>query len=161
MLPLVCQKDEKLEKIPFIEIYGKAASIVLQRKIAEDSLKESQEIFSSVATYAPVPIAIIEADGRYQFVNQKFTEIFGYDLNDFKTGKEWFSLAYPDPEYRKKVIATWKSDLEASISGQQRPEIFTVRCKNGVDREILFRPVTLSDDKECVVYEDITEQQRS
>ncbi len=34
-------KGEKLEKIPFIEIYGKAASLVLQRKIAEDSLKGS------------------------------------------------------------------------------------------------------------------------
>ena len=154
-------KGQELEKIPFIELYGRAASIVLHRKIAEESLKESQEIFTNVATNAPVPIAIIEADGRYQFVNQKFTEIFGYDLQDFTTGKEWFSLAYPDPEYRKKVIASWKSDLRASVSGQQRPEIFTVRCKNGFDREILFRPVSLSDGKECVVYEDITEQHKS
>ena len=150
-------KGRELEKIPFIEIYGRAASIVLQREIAEESLKKSREIFSNVATYAPVPIAIIEADGRYQFVNQKFTEVFGYDLHDFTMGKEWFSLAYPDPEYRKKVIDSWKSDLKASMSGQQRPEIFTVRCKNGLDREILFRPVSLSDGKECVVYEDVTE----
>jgi len=154
-------KGQKLEKIPFIELYGRAASIVLQRKIAEESLKESQEIFSNVATYAPVPISIIEADGRYQFVNQKFTKVFGYDLRDFTTGKEWFSLAYPDPEYRKKVIHSWKSDLMGSMSGQQRPEIFTVRCKNGLDREILFRPVSLSDGKECVVYEDVTEQHKT
>jgi PAS domain S-box-containing protein len=151
-------KGAAIPDIQLIETYARAASIALQRKIAEDSLKESQEIFSSVAKYAPIPIAIIEPDGRYQFVNQKFIEIFGYDLNDFKTGKEWFSLAYPDPAYRKKIIATWKSDLEASRYGQQRPETFTVRCKNGVDREIIFRPVTLSDNKQCIVYEDITEQ---
>ena len=47
------------------------------------------------------------------------------------------------------------------MSGQQRPEIFTVRCKNGLDREILFRPVSLSDGKECVVYEDVTEQHKT
>ena len=64
-------KGEELEKIPFIEIYGKAASIALQRKIAEDSLKRSEEIFSSVAQNAPVPIAIIESDGIYRYVNQK------------------------------------------------------------------------------------------
>jgi PAS domain S-box-containing protein len=145
--------------IQLIETYARAASIALQRKIAEDSLKESQEIFSSVAKYAPVPIAIIDPDGRYEFVNQKFIDIFGYDLNDFKTGKEWFFLAYPDAAYRKKVIAAWKSDLETSISTQQRTETFTVRCKNGVDREIVFRPVTLSGNKQCVVYEDITDQQ--
>jgi PAS domain S-box-containing protein len=154
-------EGKELDKVQFIEIYARAASIVLQREIAEKSLKESREIFSNVATYAPVPIAIIEADGRYQFVNQKFIEIFGYDLNDFKTGKEWFSLAYPDPEYRKTIIASWKSDLIASMKGQQRPETFTVRCKNGVDREITFRPVSLSDGKECVVYEDVTEHHKA
>ncbi|MCK9593368.1 MAG: PAS domain S-box protein [Methanoregula sp.] len=151
-------KGAAVPDIQFIETYAQAASIALHRRIAEESLKESREIFTSVATYAPVPIAIIEPDGRYQFINQKFVEIFGYDLNDFKTGKEWFSLAYPDPDYRRKVIATWKSDLEASMSGQQRPETFTVRCKNGVDREIFFLPVTLSDNKQCIVYEDITER---
>ncbi|HWS22724.1 MAG TPA: PAS domain S-box protein, partial [Methanoregula sp.] len=125
------------------------------------TLRESEEIFSSVAQQSPFPIAIIEPDGTYRYVNQKFVETFGYDLNDFKTGREWFSLAYPDPHYRKKVIDTWKSDLEASESGIERPEIFTVRCKNGVDREIVFHPVTLSDQKQCIVYEDLTDQHKA
>jgi PAS domain S-box-containing protein len=154
-------EGEKLEKIPFIELYGKAASIVLQRPFTDDSLRESQEIFSSVAENAPVSIAIISSDGRYHYVNKKFIETFGYDLNDVKTGRDWFSLVYPDPEYRKKVIATWKSDYEKSGSGIVRPRTFTVRCRDGTDREILFRPVTLSDGKDCVVYEDITEQYKS
>jgi PAS domain S-box-containing protein len=153
-------KGAAIPNIQLIETYARAASIALQRKIAEDSLKESQEIFSSVAKYAPVPIAIIEPDGTYRYVNQKFIETFGYDLNDFKTGREWFSLAYPDPVYRKNVIETWKSDLEAYKSGTERPEIFTVRCKNGVDREIVFRPVTLSNKKQFVVYEDLTDQHK-
>ncbi len=156
---IVLLNGAAIRDIQLIETYARAASIALQRKIAEDSLKESQEIFISVAKYAPVPIALIHPDGRYEFINQKFIDIFGYDLNDFKTGKEWFFLAFPDPAYRKKVIATWKSDLETSVSTQQRPETFTVRCKNGVDREIVFRPVTLSGNKQCVVYEDITDQQ--
>ena len=111
--------------------------------------------------HAPVPISIVEPDGTYRYVNKKFIETFGYDLNDFKTGREWFSLVYPDPVYRKNVIDTWKSDLEKYKSGTERPEIFTVRCKNGIDREIVFRPVTLSDMKQCIVYEDITEQKNA
>jgi PAS domain S-box-containing protein len=154
-------KGAAIHDIQLIETYARAASIALQRKVAEDALRESEEIFSSVAQYAPFPIAIIEPDGTYRYVNQKFVETFGYDLNDFKTGREWFSLAYPDPVYRKKVIDTWKSDLEASESGIERPEIFTVRCKNGVDREIVFRPVTLSDKKQCIVYEDLMEQHKA
>jgi PAS domain S-box-containing protein len=153
-------KGAVIPDIQLIENYARAASITLQRKIAEDSLKESQEVFSSIAQYAPVPIAIIGSDGTYQYVNQKFKEIFGYDLNDIRTGREWFSRAYPDPEYRKHVITTWKSDLEASKDGLERPRTFTVRCKEGVDREILFRPVTISNKKQCVVYEDITGERK-
>ncbi|HUT39207.1 MAG TPA: PAS domain S-box protein [Methanoregula sp.] len=154
------KKGETIENASLIETYARAASIALERKIAEDTLKESEEIFSSVAQQVPVPIAIIEPYGTYRYVNLKFIETFGYDLNDFKTGREWFSLAYPDPEYRKHVIATWKSDLKASKKGHERPETFTVRCKNGVDREIIFRPVTLSDNKQCIVYEDITNKKQ-
>ncbi|TFG90587.1 MAG: PAS domain S-box protein, partial [Candidatus Atribacteria bacterium] len=90
-------KGATIPNIQLIETYARAASIALERKVAEDALKESEEIFSSVARYAPVPIAIIEPDGTYRYINQKFIETFGYDLNDFKTGREWFSLAYPDP----------------------------------------------------------------
>jgi PAS domain S-box-containing protein len=154
-------KGEKLEKIPFIELYGKAASIALQRHLADDALKESEEIFSSVAHYSPVPLAIIEPDGTYRYINQKFTETFGYDLNDFRNGHEWFSLAYPDPSYRKKVIDAWKSDLMTYKYGIERPRRFTVRCKNGSDREIVFRPVTLANKKQFVVYEEITGEQKS
>ena len=154
-------KGEKLEKIPFIEIYGKAASIALQRNLADDALKVSEEIFSSVAHYFPVPLAIIEPDGTYRYINQKFTETFGYDMNDFRNGHEWFTLAYPDPSYRKKVIDAWKSDLMTYKYGIERPRRFTVRCKNGSDREIVFRPVTLANKKQFVVYEEITGEQIS
>ena len=140
-------------------MYAGAASIALQRKIAEDSLKESREIFSSVAKYAPVPLAIIDPNGRYQFINQKFVEIFGYDLNDFKTGKEWFTLAYSGLQLTaKKSLLHGNQILRLRDMDSRRPETFTVHCKDGVDRVIIFRPVTLSDNKQCIVYEDITGQ---
>jgi PAS domain S-box-containing protein len=155
------KKGEVIKNIPLIEILARAASIALQRKYAEDAQKENEEIFSSVAQFAPFPIAIIDSDGTYRFINKKFTDIFGYDLNDFRTGTEWFSLAYPDPVYRKNVIDAWKSDLENHKSGVERPERYIVRCKNGVDREIVFHPVTLADKKQFVIYEEIAHEQKS
>ena len=155
------KKGEVITNIHLIEILARAASIALQRKFADDAQKENEEIFSSVAQFAPFPIAIIEPGGTYRYINKKFTDIFGYDLNDFRTGKEWFSLAYPDPIYRKKVIEAWKSDLENHKSGVERPERFIVRCKNGVDKEIVFHPVTLADKKQFVIYEEIPQEQKS
>ena len=155
------KNQDTLTNISLIETFARAASIALHRKSADDALRESEEIFSSVAQFAPLPIAIIAPDGTYRYINKKFTETFGYDFNDFRTGKEWFSLAYPDPVYRQKVIDTWNSDLETFKSGVERPRRFSVRCKNGVDREIVFRPVTLANKKQFVIYEEIPKEQKS
>ncbi len=144
-----------------VELYVQAAAIALQRHIAEESLRKSEELFSSITELSPFPIAIIAQDGRYLFINPRFTEIFGYDLNDVSTGEEWFRMAFPDQDYRKSVIAAWIGDLDHSQAGSMRPRIFSVTCKNGQKKEIFFRPVTLLDNKQFVVYEDISEQREA
>ena len=61
----------------------------------------------------------------------------------------------------KKSSTHGKQILKLTNPALKEPEIFTVRCKNGVDREIVFRPVTLSDKKQCIVYEDLTVQHKA
>ncbi|HZD43005.1 MAG TPA: PAS domain S-box protein, partial [Methanomicrobiales archaeon] len=124
---------------------------------AEIALRESEERFHTIADLSPFPISIIDQDGRYLYINRKFTEMFGYALSDIPSGKEWFMLAFPDPNYREDVIKTWMSDLQGHGVGEVRPRQFKVRCRNGEVRDILFRPVTLSDKKQYVTYEDLLE----
>ena len=47
-------KGQKLEKIPFIELYGKAASLALQRDIAERSFKRSSCTIRSGSYISPI-----------------------------------------------------------------------------------------------------------
>jgi PAS domain S-box-containing protein len=155
------QSDNTIIDNDSVQIYIHQASIALKRNLAEHALKKSEELFSNIAQKSPLAIAIIDPDGTYIYINGNFTQIFGFDLKDFQTGREWFLLAYPDPAYRKKVIATWKSDLEHSRTGDQRPRTYKVRCKNGAKKDINFMPVTLSDGKQCVVYEDITNRRKA
>ncbi|MBP1928083.1 PAS domain S-box-containing protein [Methanolinea mesophila] len=154
-------EDAEVPDFQTVEIYVQAAAIALQRHIAEESLSKSEELFSKITAHSPFPISIIAEDGKYLFINSRFTETFGYDLSDFSTGREWFRVAYPDPEYRRSVIAAWSGDLEDSQVGSMRPRTFSVRCKNGEIKEIFFRPVTLTDNKQFVVYEDITDQREA
>ncbi len=97
--------------ISLVETYTRQASIALQKRIVEDSLMQSEELFSNIAEYSPLSLSISDPSGKYRYVNRRFSETFGYDLTDFHTGKEWFRLAFPDPEYRKDTIKTWKEDL--------------------------------------------------
>ncbi|MDD1656484.1 MAG: PAS domain S-box protein, partial [Methanomicrobiales archaeon] len=114
--------------------------------------------FREMAETSPFPISIIDGDGRYRYLNRRFTEIFGYTLDDVPTGRRWFEQAFPDPDLRRETLAAWKGDLAGSQPGMVRPRKFPVRCRNGECREIIFRPVTLRDGTQYITYEDVTER---
>jgi PAS domain S-box-containing protein len=156
---LICMKQENPLKDPdTVQMYIRQASIALKRAVTENSLKKSEEVFSNIAEHSPLAIAIIDTSGTYTYINRNFSRIFGYTLKNFQTGREWFLLAFPDPDYRNNVISDWKTDLASSGIGEPRPRMYTVRCKDGSEKEIFFRPVMLSDGKQCIVYEDVTER---
>ncbi len=125
---------------------------------ALEKVRDSEALFYQMAEYSPFPIAIIDSMGLYEYINTKFTEIFGYTLEDIPDGKEWFKLAYPDPEYRREAISAWFSDIKKFGKKEVRPREFKVRCKDGTIRDILFRPVTMQNEKQFITYEDLTER---
>lgn len=129
---------------------------ITERKKTEMMLKEEREKFSMLIENAPFGMALIDKDGRFLYVNPKFTEIFGYDLNDIPDGKSWFRKAYPVPEYRHMVIETWIRDMEKAKIGEQRPRIFNVMCKDGSEKTISFVPVQMESGLQIVSFEDIT-----
>jgi PAS domain S-box-containing protein len=124
-------------------------------------MEDSEEKYRLLAKSSPFGISIISKEGVYEYINPKFTEMFGYTSEDITTGKDWFKKAFPDPKYRKKVVALWINDFKKAGIGESRPRIFTVICKDGSKKEIQFIPVTLSDGKQFVTYEDITEQKKT
>jgi PAS domain S-box-containing protein len=131
---------------------------ITERKQAERRLNDSEERFRTLVEECPLGISLIGEDGRYQYINPQFTEIFGYTVDDVPTGRQWFEKAFPDPVYRKKVLSTWIDDQQQFATGEARPRTYTVTAKDGSLREILFRPVTLNNRNQFVIYEDITEQ---
>ena len=134
---------------------------VVRHKLVEETLQKSEERFRHMAELSPFPVSIIDSDGRYLYLNKKFTEVFGYTFKDIPSGKDWFQKAYPDSEYRRQVLSAWKSDLMKFGKHKVRPREFRVTCKDGTVRSIIFRPVTTENGKQFVTYEDLTELRRA
>jgi two-component system cell cycle sensor histidine kinase/response regulator CckA len=131
-----------------------------ERKRAEEKLRVSEEMFKVLSDQSPLGKALIDGQGRYEYVNPVFEAMFGYALQDLPTGAEWFRAAFPDPAKRKEAVKVWKEDLAHVGIGESRPRIFDVVCKGGVSKTILFRPVALEGNRQLVIYEDITERRR-
>lgn len=142
-------------------IFGRRMEGVLKHKKAEEALKESEELFRYVVEAAPFPLAIIDEKGRYEYVNPKFTEMFGYTLKEIPNGKEWFNLAYPDPAYRREALVAWQEELLNLKKEPIRAREFRVRCKDGQEKEILFRYAQMQNGRFLLTYEDVTAQRRA
>ncbi len=154
--------DSKVELLGALQnvtnhMIDSVANEIVHRKRVEAELRESEERFRTFAEKAPIGITIMGPDKKFEYINPAFTEIFGYTSQDVPDKDAWFLKAYPDPEYRKKVIKIWKSyPKDKNSLGKVKPRTLKTRCKNGKDKIIYFRTVILENGKHFVTYSDIT-----
>ncbi|HSD58067.1 MAG TPA: PAS domain S-box protein [Methanotrichaceae archaeon] len=134
---------------------------ISQQKKPEDELHKDCQRFRSLAEYSPNGLALIDKDGNFCYINPKFKELFGYNLKEIPSGKEWFRRAYPDSAYRHKVISAWINDSKDLGPGEKRPRIFTVTCKDRTEKIIKFAAVKLEDGGDLLTCEDITESKKA
>ena len=85
--------------------------------LTRGTIQKSDEKYTNLVIHAPIGLSTINKAGKYEYVNPKFIEIFGYTLEDIPRREHWLEKAYPDPEYRQKVLACWKEDSGAAKEG--------------------------------------------
>jgi PAS domain S-box-containing protein len=136
-------------------------SMIESIKQSQKALSDSEKTFRDLVTYAPVGLTAVDREGRYQYANPKFIDMFGYTLEDVPDGRSWFEKAHPDSDYRKGVVSAWKDDLRISPKDKSPQRIFTVTCKDGSTKEVLFQHIALNDGSRVVTYEDVTEAKRT
>ena len=131
-----------------------------ERKEAERALRESEEKYRLLVEESPFGVVLVDEHQNIQYVNPRFTEVFGYTRDEVPTVDEWHRLAYPDPENRKMVLSTLKEDLSLPGGNQTHHRVFTVRCRDGSDKEVNFCLAPLERGAFVVFLEDITERVR-
>lgn len=128
------------------------------RKAAEEILRNERNRFQILLESAPFGIIMIDREGVFQYINPKFRELFGYELNEVPNSLEWFRKAFPDPKSRKELISTWIGYLRSTSPGEKVPRTFPTTCKDGTQKIIHFIPVRLATGEYIVTIEDVTER---
>ncbi|PWH17428.1 MAG: hypothetical protein DDG60_02240 [Anaerolineae bacterium] len=129
-------------------------SVALQQQIRQKRLRkrqilsealEQERVCQEAIYYLPIPIGIADRQGRVLTYNLKFTEVYGYTLQDVPHIQDWPARAYPDPQYRQQVMSEWERDVEQALQQETAtpPREYRVTCKDGTQRdvEISTRPV--------------------
>jgi len=150
-----------LALISFLLMYNIRRTLIFEgkRNDAEEALRKSEARFRRLAENAPFGLSIIASDGTFEYLNPEFTRVFGFDLDDVPNKDAWFLKAYPDEAYRRKVMDTWKTDSDSLCTvGGILERVFRVRCKDGQEKTIRFRNVSVENRKQLLTYESIGEQ---
>jgi PAS domain S-box-containing protein len=144
-----------------VQVIERLDTEIFRRMGAERALEGEKRKFQMLSDHSPFGIVLISTTGSFDYINPKFSEMFGYDLTHCPDGKHWFRAAYPDPEYRRAVISAWLEDVAGPSPGEVRPREFTVTCRNGEEKIIHFRPVQLETGGHLMTCEDVTEQRKT
>jgi len=139
---------------------------ITERKLMEEELKTSEAKFRSIIEVSPVPMALLnEEDFNITFLNPAFVQTFGYNLDDIPTLNDWWSKAYPDPDYRQWVEATWQTAFEKSKQEQTDipPLELVLCCKNNSIKTVLVSAAAIhhnSTNVSLVILYDITQRKQ-
>jgi PAS domain S-box-containing protein len=133
---------------------------ITEREQAEKTLRAEREKFQLLSESAPFGMMMLDNKDDITYINPQFNKLVGFDLSDIPNGREWMRRAYPDPEYRGGVIATWIKDFKDAGPGATRSRIFKVNCKDGTEKIIRFNTVQLENEEHLVTCEDVTERER-
>jgi len=130
--------------------------LFVEREQAQEALRAEKQRFQTLAENSPFGMVMIDKDSTFKYVNPKFIELFGYDLNDTPDGRTWFRKAYPDPTYRHDVISSWVEAFTNSRPGENMSRTFTVTCKGGTEKTVNFVSVKLETGERFMSCLDIT-----
>lgn len=144
-----------------VRVYGTVADIS-ERKRAELALQESESRFRQVVECSPMPIGISDPSGRIDYLNPRFQEVFGYRAEELPHVEHWFERAYPDPDYRRKVVDQWQEAIADAVRQQRPSEVLDVHivCRDGSVR-IMQVFAAIMDDRLLAVFNDLTDRIRA
>jgi PAS domain S-box-containing protein len=133
---------------------------ITDRKKAEEDLRQSEERLRSVLDATPFPVAMVDVqDSTIDYWSKSAHAFFGHTV---KNVEEWYTCAYPDPDYRRAVIARWKHFLEQARVSKKPVNTgeYRVACRDGSVRVCELYAMFLAD-RLVVTFNDITERKRA
>jgi PAS domain S-box-containing protein len=142
--------EEEPEDIRVLNSFIRQASIAISKRMTEDQLKRSEKRFQDVLSLFPVPTIIIDPEGRVNFINQLFSQVYGYTCDDLNLIQEWLEEALPT------VLFPDEGNLQQRDMGNAERRTITIRCKNGEEKTVSIGMANIGEEHLFITVEDIT-----
>lgn len=157
-----------LTLLTWMLVHGRKRAVQLAHKMnhelisSEQALRDSKAKLQAILDHASVAIGWADENGKIEYINHKFTELFGYTLADIPNVEEWSLRAHPDAGYRDRIMTQWGADITAAHQHgtPTHPAELSITCKDGSLRHAILSSAWVGN-KILVSLSDITERKRN
>ncbi|MDB6068571.1 MAG: multi-sensor signal transduction histidine kinase [Pedosphaera sp.] len=118
---------------------------ITERKRAEAALRLSEQQYRTLSEAMPVIVCSCTADGACDYVNQKWMDYTGLNL-DQSLNSGWLKAMHPDDMI--PVRASWQSALKHTVPFENT---LRIRRADGVERWFLSKSLPLTDAEGRIV----------
>ena len=135
---------------------------VTERVKLQAEARKKAELPKLMLEKISLPIGVsIGVSQHADYLNQKWTDLFGYTLDDIPNVAAWWDLAYPEATYRDRVSSEWNKRVQNAMENKAEiePMITSVCCKDGTERTIEWH-VNSTGDWNIVHGVDLTDHKR-
>jgi PAS domain S-box-containing protein len=131
---------------------------ITRRVEAENALRHSERTLRTIIDQAPISIAIHDMAGNVEHINRKFTQTFGYTLEDMPTLERWAAQAYPEETYRRKLLQLWSDLIDKAVrtDGEIEGGEYKVVSKDRAVKTVFIYGVVTGDGKVVSLLDDVT-----
>ncbi|MDX2284775.1 MAG: PAS domain S-box protein [Bacteroidia bacterium] len=100
---------------------------------AEQARLESESRYRILFEHSPVGMFAADETQQILFVNQQFTALTGYRLEDMPDSEAIWKRAYPEPGYREALRVRWDAAVREAVRRRAgiEPMEVQVHCKDG------------------------------
>jgi PAS domain S-box-containing protein len=126
------------------------AEDITARRIAGDNLRKQNEALQKIFDHVPVLISFTNNDGSLELVSRAWERVLGWPLEEIrKENLDIFSLCYPDPDYRQKVMKFLSESQDQWVE-------FKTRTRDGQIVDISWTRLRLTDGTSLGIGRNIT-----
>jgi len=120
-----------------------------------DELATNETQLHSWLLHAPISISVFKQTGETVIVNERFTQLLGYDASDFGTAKDMWSVLIQDESKRKPYLERWLQQIEQPWSHKWQAEEVVVTAKSGRTKSLETHVSKIGDYWICL-HNDVT-----
>jgi PAS domain S-box-containing protein len=101
------------------DVLGRLAADLFEHALAEDAVREGEELFRLITQAAPLMIWITDAEGQVRYLNQTYLDFTGLALAAV-SGSGWMKVAHPDEVERLRDAYIKASERRQPFQVEQR-----------------------------------------